>query len=991
MSTKSSTTPTLAGPREPRETGPARFQRIPAPPAERPRVLVSIGAALALLALVVGVPAALIALGGVPHLPTSLPSREQLTATIGVEQLLAVLVWVVWLAWLQFTVCVVVELRSALSGVGLPRVVPLGGPSQRIARTLVASVLLLVTAAGQATAVTQTDWTGAQTAASATSTVSTLDGAAAGPRTESTGGGATGGATGGAVGASAVPAAPAQAVAPVEVTYQLGDLQLDAEDGAALVGKKVYVVQPPEGRYHDNLWDIAERTLGDGRRYAEIFELNKDREQPDGHELSLARLIYPNWLLVVPEDAVGAERVTAVTPVAAPAPETPVTPVPADTVTEAVDAAAGTHAAPEAADTAGDAGADAGAGAGVRSLVGAGLLAAGLLAAVEGLRRRRRTDEPSDDAVELEVALRVGADPERAQRLDRALRQLAATLRDTGRDLPGAYAAVIGDTDLTLHLAPAQTPAPAPWRAEEDGRRWVLDAGDVDPAPRAVLAPYPGLVSVGRDDTGADVLLDLEAAQGPVAVVGDPVVALEVATALAAELATNGWSDHLRVTGVDLPAGLTTLDPERYRAVPSLDAVLPELQHRRADSLGAGVLTGRLRGSGASAWMPEYVVLGSTPSPETAARLAELAATDQRSPLGVVCAGDLPGARWHLEVDDAGSLTVRLLDVQVRANRLGQAQVAALAQLLTAAPAPDHGSAGPVGAADDPRAAAVHEGLGERPPVTAPDRPVDPADLAAAPVRVQVLGAPRVHAPTELPQERVALATELVVHLALHPEGVHPTVLAGALWPRGVTAGVREAAVARTRNWLGTAADGTPHLRQDADGRLLLGDGVVLDWDVVRTLLAHARTAPTAAAERRDLGDALRLARSAVLADRPGGRYSWLARVRLERSSRDALVDAAHRLAILCWGDDDPAGAREAAQAGLRVAPTEELLWRDLLRATAATGGRAGVHDVAVDLERTLHAAGIPDVAPPTSALLGELLPSSAPADGVATETGSPA
>ena len=46
-----------------------------------------------------------------------------------------------------------------------------------------------------------------------------------------------------------------------------------------MVGKKVYVVQPPEGRYHDNLWDIAEQHLGDGRRWQEIFELNKGRRR----------------------------------------------------------------------------------------------------------------------------------------------------------------------------------------------------------------------------------------------------------------------------------------------------------------------------------------------------------------------------------------------------------------------------------------------------------------------------------------------------------------------------------------------------------------------------------------------------------------------------------------------------------------------------------------------------------------------------------------
>ncbi|MGF1662191.1 MAG: LysM peptidoglycan-binding domain-containing protein, partial [Kineosporiaceae bacterium] len=88
-----------------------------------------------------------------------------------------------------------------------------------------------------------------------------------------------------------------------------------------LAGLRVYTVQAPEGRYHDNLWDIAERCLGDGRRYQEIYDLNAGREQPDGRRLELARLIHPGWQLVMPEDAVGVGRVPV--PAPAEAPEAP--------------------------------------------------------------------------------------------------------------------------------------------------------------------------------------------------------------------------------------------------------------------------------------------------------------------------------------------------------------------------------------------------------------------------------------------------------------------------------------------------------------------------------------------------------------------------------------------------------------------------------------------------------------------------------------------
>ena len=59
------------------------------------------------------------------------------------------------------------------------------------------------------------------------------------------------------------------------------------------------------GRFHESLWEIAQKYLGDGRRYREIFELNKERVQPDGSRLTIASLIRPGWVLHMPRDAHG--------------------------------------------------------------------------------------------------------------------------------------------------------------------------------------------------------------------------------------------------------------------------------------------------------------------------------------------------------------------------------------------------------------------------------------------------------------------------------------------------------------------------------------------------------------------------------------------------------------------------------------------------------------------------------------------------------------
>jgi hypothetical protein len=71
--------------------------------------------------------------------------------------------------------------------------------------------------------------------------------------------------------------------------------------------RKIYRVRPPAGRHHESLWEIAEKCLGDGRRYREIYSLNKGKLQPDGTRLTMASLIRPGWVLDMPADATHVE------------------------------------------------------------------------------------------------------------------------------------------------------------------------------------------------------------------------------------------------------------------------------------------------------------------------------------------------------------------------------------------------------------------------------------------------------------------------------------------------------------------------------------------------------------------------------------------------------------------------------------------------------------------------------------------------------------
>ena len=71
-------------------------------------------------------------------------------------------------------------------------------------------------------------------------------------------------------------------------------------DSAAQARPKVYRVK--EG---DDLWDIAERFLGDPEEWHQIYQLNEGKPQPDGRALTDPNLIIPGWVLLIPQPATG--------------------------------------------------------------------------------------------------------------------------------------------------------------------------------------------------------------------------------------------------------------------------------------------------------------------------------------------------------------------------------------------------------------------------------------------------------------------------------------------------------------------------------------------------------------------------------------------------------------------------------------------------------------------------------------------------------------
>ncbi len=1011
-------------------------------------VMAGLGAVAALAALIGGVPYALLTLFGSP-VPGGIPAASDLTHRLGPGSLITILVALVWLAWVQLTLCVIVEVYAGIRGVGVPARVPLAGGTQSLVHRLVVTALLLFTA----TSVIMPALSGGKLSQHRP------------------------------VQAQAQPMVHSQQFvrvqdAPVNPSVAVPDTATEpltaspAEKGRTT---KIYRVQPPEGRHHESLWEIAEKCLGDGRRYKEIHSLNKGRVQPDGSKLSIASLIRPGWVLEMPADAKGAKVVPvkdldeyyryghavpdrdpapsrpaptkpgpaqpgpaqpapsapapsqpapskpapskpAPSPERPPASQTPApqspaprTPAPHTPAPQVPAPQQSQHEAPpnkqEPAHPPARGGSngpsgemnggakDGGASVPGRDtadeeqalpfdfgwqhgLAAASLLAAGLLTV---LGRRRRAQmwnrafghmivRPEGEAAETERALRLGADDDAARLLDLGLRHLSKSMAAGGRALPTIYGVHLGRESLDLWIAPADRNPPAPWQAFDDGQVWRLHADALDGIEASdpalgtgdVLAPYPGLVSIGTNDNGR-ILVDLEAAHGLIALRGPADTRRAALAAIALELATNRWSDHMRITlvgfGAEFGEGLAEIAPDRIRAVPTLADALPELEGRSEEvrqALAASgvdsVLTGRCRGVFGEAWMPHYLIMADRPSEQEADRLVALARTGTRMAAGYLAPGEVQGATWTWEVDDEGRLHAGVLGFQVDAQLVGEPQYRGVFELFRTA--------------------------GRLDPVPLPESAVsaEPPTAQQSSADIRLLGPIEVEAPGPMDEGRRALCTEVLVYLAAHPNGVHPTVLGGAIWPRGVTAGVRDACVARVSDWLGRDARGRPNLYYDDRGRIKLGSEVRVDLAAFRWLIWRSAAEP--ASEAAYLSYALDLVRGPLLADRPRGHYAWLASHELEYEAAARVVDVAHRLVVVRLDEGDARGAVGAARAGLRLAPEDEGLWRDLLRATHATGDLAQVQVVASELRSRIARDPLLDqLQPETETLMEELLP----------------
>lgn len=207
-------------------------------------------AMLAVLALAIAPPWALIRSVGNPWPEGGV----SLSAPLTDQAVIGLLTVVVWLLWAQLVACILSEIVAAVTDDRVRVRVPLApGLFEHLARRLVTAIVVVGISAPVAAIVAASPAPGAE---AARATPLSLVPSSSEPAT-----------------ASAVPSAP-PASRPSTATVTVMRL--------------------------DDLWSIAERHLGDGERWQEIYDLNRDRVMNDGSRFVDPARIRPGWELLVP-------------------------------------------------------------------------------------------------------------------------------------------------------------------------------------------------------------------------------------------------------------------------------------------------------------------------------------------------------------------------------------------------------------------------------------------------------------------------------------------------------------------------------------------------------------------------------------------------------------------------------------------------------------------------------------------------------------------
>lgn len=822
-------------------------------------------AALLLIVLAGGTPWALVHFIGSP-LPDRSPSWADLevilAAPLSPSRLIDVLAILCWLAWMTFLVDVARSIPAAVKAAGgsgpRPARSGRGGPIHAVGATLVTAIAVAILAYR-----------------------SPLD-------------------------ASAVDSPVPRSASETEVR------QPDASAGST---QRTVTVQKPRDGIYDCLWRIADRELGDGARWPEIYQLNQGQLQADGDALADPNLIQPGWVLTLPDATPGAPSEPEIPPEAdrpstpsgptsdpPEAPEIPSSPPTYDNRTPAhelsVESPSSEPAMPARWP---QLGVDLGPGA----FIGIGAAAAISAALLVVHRRRRRWYEPgSGHRADIPPAPIV-----------RTL-QLARLREPTILTLPGPKTSDPRPQVLAGFAAsrtePAAEDAPHPTRLPagvRDGQQLAVDLA----RSRGL-----GLIGPGGDNAARAMLLAL----------------LSTGAGTACVVVPEPDADRL-LGRFGAPRRL----PSRLRVVPNLDTALDtlerEITHRAR-------ITGTTTDPGSD--LSAFVLL-ATPRSRAVRRLQAI--LDNGSTLrivGILLDQWRPGATAHVHGDGLVTATNPGPAEQLRGARLFTLPAPATVDLLATVHDAEEPSPPPNPSKDQPAAdttnALQSAAVGPRAvkPTTAStassSAQVHLTILGTLTLTLRKGGTSREVTATLTPRQH-----ELLVFLALHPEGTTRDNLAESLWPDGPNhrpANALHTTLSRLRRALST-------VDHEISGIVTIrGDRYQLDPDLVDVDYWHLLRAvddSRASDTDTDRNAIDRQIVSAYQGELANGTHAEWLEVPREAIRRDA-IDAAARLARALV-ETEPEQALPLLETARDFDPYNELIYRDIMRLQA----RLGRHD----------------------------------------------
>jgi hypothetical protein len=249
---------------------------------------------------------------------------------------------------------------------------------------------------------------------------------------------------------------------------------------------------------------------------------------------------------------------------------------------------------------------------------------------------------------------------------------------------------------------------------------------------------------------------------------------------------------------------------------------------------------------------------------------------------------------------------------------------------------------------------------------------------------IAILGEPSVRAPGTAPAQRVPWYTEMLVHLAVHPEGVTTDQARTDLWPEETTisSDTIDEAIRDLRTWAGTDRRTKPARTfvstVKPDGRYRL-HGHLLDWDLLERLRlrGRARAATNHPGALTDYRAALKLVRGPILQPHPAAGYRWMGRSSrpVDRLILRSIVTTAHELVDLALASEDTTTAQQAADIARRADTRHvfDLPLTDQMRIAHTQSNHTAVERLAA-LLLDLRGVDVAEELPPTTFRVMDLL-----------------